>query len=1305
MSTAVHNQSLFSDYYLHNHIHSLDECLPDLESTLENIETLYQPIQDTAHNFIEGQTERQFIQPVLKLLGHEFVVQPTLHTSQGIKRPDYAFFANQEVRLQAQTEINTPTFFRSTIAIGDAKAWSRDLDRKQRVNSNPFTNTNPSYQIDFYLRETNADWGILTNGRQWRLYHRSTSYRLDRFFQIDLENLLNSRNLEDFRYFYKFFRAPAFIPDVGRKCFLDRVLEGSQQYAVDVSDDLEHRVRYALKHLMRGFLEHPRNNLQSSSEEPPSEATIQQIYDNALILLYRILFVLYAESRDLLPTEDPNYATDHSLASLAADTHHRLKEGRYIIPTLTDYWARLSGLFDLINQGWKELIPQYNGGLFSPRYPFLERNWIGNAALAKALDFVTYTKNEERIAYRDLDLRHLWTIYEQLIDQKPIYLEGKIQLATEKKAKRKPESRRIPDQIVRYVVRNTLEPLCEGKSVSQILQLKVLDPAVGSGHFLVEVVDFLAEKIVTHSSFVDESDRMSTLFESNRSVDTESTRNADAERASNQTQSATGIPGGGNTEIAYWRRRIVESCVYGVDSNPMAIELTKLTLWLHTVSKGEPLSFLDHHIRSGNALVGAAIADLSNLPSIGKRRQAKQQASTPEFEMEFPFTATAAEAVGHYLQIEEMESRHAMQISAKEEKLDLAQIMLQPYKEVANLWLSRYFQHSIQHAEYHAALRSLTSGTVSTYIDPEAQHIATRQRFFHWEIEFPEVFRDKYGCRRSDAGFAAIVGSPPLRHQELTTDLRTFLATYHSYNGSATAYVYFVERSHQLLRPDGRLGLMIPNKFLQSAQARGLRRFLQHQSRLLKIIDLGDLPHFEALMPILLFAQNPVPPLSKKHLFQFAKVGAQGSEALTTVDKLEEVVNQVSVQLDQAQLESSPSGWQLVDPDLGRLLEKIDRSSISLKNYCRRVPIRRGVLTGLNQVLIVNQQVRNQLINNDPASRKVLRPIVTGSDILPYQTRFRQQYLINLPSTDSINRYPAIQAWLKPFQNQLNQRKERGENWWSLRSCDYLSLFDEPKIICSDSGAKFTLEPQGYYLSNTVYFIPKPDYYLLALLNSRLTRTCLNYNCVPNQSGSLRVTKRILEELPIYRPSPRNKFTDSSPTESEAEILNTITQFYYDTAGRQTDLLRFARQCRTEKRLEVFPSLLAFLSEKTLKLGQAIEQEVSGFITWLEREIGCTINDLRHKTKIQHYYLLPEGESASNRLLQVLKQNSLQINPSARSFQERLERELDASLSQLYEWSQQSKINQDLIDQVIYLFYNLTPYEVDLIQTSDTTAI
>ena len=95
----------------------------------------------------------------------------------------------------------------------------------------------------------------------------------------------------------------------------------------------------------------------------------------------------------------------------------------------------------------------------------------------------------------------------------------------------------------------------------------------------------------------------------------------------------------------------------------------------------------------------------------------------------------------------------------------------------------------------------------------------------------------------------------------------------------------------------------------------------------------------------------------------------------------------------------------------------------------------------------------------------------------------------------------------------------------------------------------------------------------------------------------------------------------------------------------------------------------------------------------------------QNKTKIQHYYLSPEGESASNRLLQVLKQNSLQINPSARSFQERLERELDASLSQLYEWSQQSKINQDLIDQVIYLFYNLTPYEVDLIQTSDTTSI
>ena len=142
------------------------------------------------------------------------------------------------------------------------------------------------------------------------------------------------------------------------------------------------------------------------------------------------------------------------------------------------------------------------------------------------------------------------------------------------------------------------------------------------------------------------------------------------------------------TELAYWRRRVVESCVYGVDLNPMAVELAKLSLWLHTVAKGEPLSFLDHHIRCGNSLIGAKIENLSNLPELRRSRRQTNENQT-EILMEFPFTDKVATAIGHYLLIEETESRTADQIHQKERQLDIAQQMLRFHKGVANLWTSR----------------------------------------------------------------------------------------------------------------------------------------------------------------------------------------------------------------------------------------------------------------------------------------------------------------------------------------------------------------------------------------------------------------------------------------------------------------------------------------------------------------------------------------------------------------------------------------------------------------------------------------
>ena len=417
LPNAVKNQSLFSNYYLDSLIVEQPQWAdtPNIESDYAAIKELFDTVAPNAAHLNEAQTEREFIQPLLEQLGHVFEVQPTLQTSQGTKRPDYAFFPSGDAHDAAQSHVNTNQLFKTALAIGDAKAWSRNLDLKAQDGGDPFNNQNPNYQIDFYLRGADKLWGILTNGGQWRLYHRQTSYRLDRFYEVDLAALLtDNTDLETFRYFYCLFRRDAFIPDASGTSFLDHVLGKSQRYTIAVSDDLKGRVYDALRLLIGGFLNFSRNRFDKAN--PP----LNEIHTNCLILLYRVLFILYAESRGLLPVENPDYAARYSLAALAGTIHQTLDRGDLIIPTLSDYWARLRGLFTLINDGWDNLIPQYNGGLFNPEHhPFLEGHELGNDALAQVIELLTRTEKGERIVYRDLDVRHLGNIYEGLLEYQP----------------------------------------------------------------------------------------------------------------------------------------------------------------------------------------------------------------------------------------------------------------------------------------------------------------------------------------------------------------------------------------------------------------------------------------------------------------------------------------------------------------------------------------------------------------------------------------------------------------------------------------------------------------------------------------------------------------------------------------------------------------------------------------------------------------------------------------------------------------------------------------------------------------------
>ncbi|HSM57322.1 MAG TPA: hypothetical protein VK879_14315, partial [Candidatus Sulfomarinibacteraceae bacterium] len=418
---AVNNQYLFSDHYLLNLLPRdprWGAALDEAEGFLAWLGNLYQDEQSRLPDYNETQLEDHWIRPILQRLGHVWEAQASVPgLGEGVKRPDYVFFPGEAARRAAVGAQNTPAYVEAALAAGEVKAWGRSLDKKERGGGPSFDRQNPGYQIDYYLRATALDWGILSNGRLWRLVHRDTSQRLTIYYEVDLVELLRNDNAGTMRYFTLFFRQNALLPDAQGRRFLQDALDASNAYAVALEEDMQENVYRALELLMQGFLDLRDNELGPDD--------LRAVYDNSLYLLYRLLFILYAESRGLLPLDREAYREHYSLHDIKNDI---AKDNAPTAPSTTGLWHRVQTLFQIINGDDEDLnrylgVPRYNGGLFNPRlHPFLQEKAVGDAYLKEAIDLLCRRDTEqgkEFADYRTLCVRQLGSIYEGMLEYQP----------------------------------------------------------------------------------------------------------------------------------------------------------------------------------------------------------------------------------------------------------------------------------------------------------------------------------------------------------------------------------------------------------------------------------------------------------------------------------------------------------------------------------------------------------------------------------------------------------------------------------------------------------------------------------------------------------------------------------------------------------------------------------------------------------------------------------------------------------------------------------------------------------------------
>ncbi|HKT81588.1 MAG TPA: N-6 DNA methylase, partial [Vicinamibacterales bacterium] len=566
----------------------------------------------------------------------------------------------------------------------------------------------------------------------------------------------------------------------------------------------------------------------------PGAEALADAFEQSLTLVYRLLFLLFAEARGLTPLWHPIYQESYSVAALR-DAVDRTQPA-------TGLWDALRAMSRLAHAGCRAgdlSVTAFNGRLFSPsRTPLADRRGLDDEAARTALIALSRRSSAdrsgmERIEYRDLGVEQLGAVYETLLDYEPhvdkkstetrapasdrrrTASNARVTLRNTSHARKASGTFYTPQPIAQYLVRRTLGPLVKGRTAEEIVALRILDPAMGSGAFLVAACRYLQQAYQT------------ALVE----------------------QGACHQSDLGPTEQAAIRRTIAERCLYGVDRNPMAVQLARLSLWLATLAADKPLNFLDHHLASGDSLLGTWVGSLSQPPR-ERRRRAADDTNRSLF-ADGDLESTLRDVLPIRFSLADTADLTAETVRGKERSLASLgrhDAPLSKWKRVANLWCAHWFSGSpsstfLELADFILTGRSaLPPATVSACL-ATSDRISDERRFFHWELEFPEVFFDPSGIRRSTAGFDAVIGNPPwdmIRNDDGTGDrganrsgVVRFTRDSGVYrwqsDGHANCYQLFAERIVSLTRVGGRFGLVVPSGLVMDRGSARLRRLLLSQ--------------------------------------------------------------------------------------------------------------------------------------------------------------------------------------------------------------------------------------------------------------------------------------------------------------------------------------------------------------------------------------------------------------------------------------------------------------------------------------------
>lgn len=632
-------------------------------------------------------------------------------------------------------------------------------------------------------------WGIVSNGKQLRLLRDADSLTRPAHLECDLTDLLSGQRYAEFASIWRLLHASR-APQAGGMCIWERWREAGKAEGTRVRDGLRHGVEQALLTFGEGFLQHPANDaLRAALHDGhlSQDAYFQQL----LRLIYRLIFVFTVEERGVLHPQDDSadalaarkaYAQGYALARLRQLCLKRRARNRF-----DDHWQAIRIVWRGLAQGQPLLALPALGGLFAPgQCPHLDAASLHNTHLLTALQHLRWAVTTQGkassltpIDYRNMGPEELGSVYESLLELVPtINLParsfGFVGIteagSTAGNARKLTGSYYTPDSLVQQLIHSALDPVIEqrlaaspSQPVEALLSIRVIDPACGSGHFLLAAARRLAEKLAQLRA-----------------------------------------PEGAVTPQTYRHalREVVGRCIFGVDRNPMAIELARTALWLEGFEEGRPLGFLDHHLQCGDALLG--LTDLEALKKgiakdafkplsgddkevckqLAKRNNAGLKQLARDVQSGQQLLAFATDTGLQALQaLEALGADTAEDVAAQERAYYqiCEQLAQSPLALAADLAISAYLLPKTP----DTAAQVPTSETLHTALtapqllaDPGADQAAIvaaaraacqQARVLHWPLAFPQVY--------AAGGFDCVLGNPPWERIKLQEE--EFFATRH----------------------------------------------------------------------------------------------------------------------------------------------------------------------------------------------------------------------------------------------------------------------------------------------------------------------------------------------------------------------------------------------------------------------------------------------------------------------------------------------------------------------------------------------